>query len=254
MSEWGPFSLAGKVALVTGGGRGIGWGIAGRLAEAGACVVVADLEAPHGGSESISFLRGDLSEADAGDEAVEHVINAHERLDILVNNVGIYPNFDLADTNAEVFDRFAAVNLRSHFLLTRAFARHVTTREPGGKIVNVASIDALRPSLATGHAAYGATKAGILGLTHQTARELAPLGIRVNAICPGLILTEGVEKTTGRTAEELEQVLNGLLLRIPAGRFGGPDDIAKAAVFLASAASDFITGQHLVVDGGFLLT
>jgi 2-dehydro-3-deoxy-D-gluconate 5-dehydrogenase len=216
--------------------------------------VVVDLEPPHEPSESISFIHADLSEAEAGDEAVEHVISAHDRLDILVNNVGIYPNFELADTNAEVFDRFAAVNLRSHFLLTRAFARHVATREPGGKIVNVASIDALRPSLATGHAAYGATKAGILGLTYQTARELAPLEIRVNAICPGVILTEGVEQTTGRSTEELKEVLNGLLPRIPAGRFGKPDDIAKAAVFLASAASDFITGQHLVVDGGFLLT
>jgi 2-dehydro-3-deoxy-D-gluconate 5-dehydrogenase len=146
------------------------------------------------------------------------------------------------------------VNLRSHFLVTRAFARHVAARGGGGKIVNVASIDALRPSLDNGHAAYGALKAGVLGLTHQTARELAALKINVNAICPGVIITEGVASTTGRTKEQLEQVLQGLLPRIPVGRFGTPDDLGSAALFLASSASDFITGQHLVVDGGFLLT
>jgi 2-deoxy-D-gluconate 3-dehydrogenase len=247
------------VAVVTGGASGIGFGIASRFIEAGARVVVVDVvpEADARFDERLpdaSYLCVDLSAPGAGDEVVAAVVASEGRLDLLVNNVGIYPNFTLEDTDAAVFDRLSNVNLRSHLLMTRAFARHVAGHGLGGKIVNISSMDALHPSLPTGHAAYGALKAGVLGLTHQTARELAPLGITVNAISPGAILTEGVSKTTGRTQEELETVLEGLKPRLAVGRFGRPDDIAKVAVFLASSAADFVTGQNLLVDGGFLLS
>jgi 2-deoxy-D-gluconate 3-dehydrogenase len=248
--------LGGRVAIVTGGSMGIGLGIARRLHEAGAAVVVADLrldiaEEVAGAMDaerpgSAVAVRADVADEDDVRAMAEAAIARLGRIDVLVNNAGIYPNRALADMDVATFRRVLDVNLTGVFLCTREVSRHMIARGEGGRIVNITSIDALHPSM-VGLAHYDASKHGVWGFTKSTALELAPHGIAVNAIAPGAIRTPGVG--------DLDAVaLDAFAALIPMGRIGDPDDIGRAALFLASDLASYVTGAQIVVDGGRLLS
>ena len=259
------FSVRDQRVLVTGGAMGIGFGIAERFADAGAHVVIADLdgEAASAAASKLTGLRGkvaatalDVADPEAGGRAVATCVREFGGIDCLVNNAGIYPIAPVADMDAAFFDRVIAVNLRGSVFLAKAAAAQMVTQGTGGSIVNIASIDALHPSM-VGLAAYDASKGGVLMFTKALALEVAPKGIRVNAIAPGGIATEGTAKpleNSGMSAEQMQAMMAEFEARIPLGRMGEPDDIATVALFLASPASGYMTGELLVVDGGRLLS
>ena len=250
-------SLRGQVAVVTGAGRGIGRGIALRLAEAGAAVVVVDRDEVEAASVA-DEIRGTGAaahavQADVSDEAaVRSLVRATcddlGGIDVLVNNAGIFPSCPVLQMETADFDRVLAVNLRGVFLCTRETALAMVDRGRGGAIVNVTSIDALHPSM-VGLAHYDASKHAVWGFTKNVALELAPHGIRVNALAPGGVLTPGVAEMGAGSDEAVAAFAAG----IPEGRMGDPDDIARAALFLASDMSSYMTGTQVVVDGGALL-
>ncbi len=252
--------LHGKVAIVTGGAVGIGYGIAYRLAEAGASVVVADKSkaAAQNAAEMLTSIgRTALAvEADVADKAqvdqmIKAAVDAYGRLDILVNNAGIYPTIPVMQMSPEDFDRVIAVNLRGVFLCSQAAAAQMIAQGGTGKIINITSIDALHPS-SVGLAHYDASKHGVWGFTKNLALELAPHQIAVNAIAPGGIRTPG----TGMDAPanpQMEEIVKAFTAKIPMGRFGESDEIGKVALFLASDLSSYMTGSQIVVDGGYLL-
>lgn len=263
--SWGPFSLEGKHAVVTGGAQGIGFGIVQRFAEAGADVMIADLNGVLA-KEKAGLLKGtgralgveaDVTDLHTGDALVERATAEFGSVDILVNNAGIYPQVPMLDMTPELWDKVQAINLRGLAFISKAFATAMVAGSVAGKIVNIASIDGLHPSM-VGLAAYDASKGGVVMFTKNLALELAPHGINVNAIAPGGIATEGTAaplEGSGMTQTELEAMIQGFIdTKIPMGRMGEPDDIAKAAVFLASSAADYMTGETVVVDGGTLLT
>jgi 2-deoxy-D-gluconate 3-dehydrogenase len=251
--DWGPFDLTGRSAIVTGGGRGIGFGIATRLLEAGANVLVADRSNTGDGAvDSLSAARGkviwtnaDVTDAAAGTDLVQLCVDEFGSVDVLVNNAGIYPLAPFVDVTAQLYDDIMAVNLRAVFFVSQAVAQRMIAQGTGGTIVNMASQDGFRPTL-PGLAPYGASKAGVLELTRNMALELAPHGIRVVSVAPGVIMTEG-------TRAGLEQGANALNARIPLGRVGTPDDIATVVTFLASPAAGYVTGENILVDGGIQL-
>jgi len=245
------FDLGGKTAVVTGGAMGIGFGIVNRLLEAGANVVLADV-AEEGAvkaaalGERALFVRTDVTqEADVAN-LISKTLEKFGALDIFVNDAGIFPSMPVMDMTLDFWEKTIAVNLRGVFLGCRAAARAMPR---GGVIINIASIDALHPSM-TGLAAYDASKHGVWGFTKNFALEVAPKGLRVNAIAPGGVATEGVAKMMGgANADAIKQ----FEARVPLGRFGQPDDIATVALFLASDAASYMTGEIVVVDGGVLL-
>ena len=249
--------LAGKAAIVTGGAKGIGSGICYRLAEAGASVVVADIDFPAAEATAQELRqRGWIAVAHKADVASEAEIRdmisfcqgQYGSLDILVNNAGIYPAAPLADLSDELFDRVMRVNLRSVFLATK-YAGEVMKQQGSGTIINITSIDALHPSM-VGLAHYDASKHGAWGFTKNAALELAPYNVTVNAIAPGGVRTPG----TGTLGlPDVAGALETFAARIPMGRMGEPDDIGTVALFLASGLARYITGAQLVVDGGVLL-
>jgi 2-deoxy-D-gluconate 3-dehydrogenase len=258
--------LDGKAALVTGGARGIGLGIAFRLAEAGAAVLVADLDETASASAAADLSargwRAESCHADVSDEAgvvamVEACRTAFGGIDILVNNAGIFPSVPIAQMSAADFDRVIAVNLRGLFLCTKHVSELMIEQARGGRIINVTSIDALHPSM-IGLAHYDASKHGAWGFTKNSALELAPHGIWVNAIAPGGITTPGVETMQAAvpSAEGVDprQAVEAFLARIPMRRMGEPDEIGKVALFLASDLATYLTGSQIVVDGGALLS
>ncbi|MFA6511632.1 MAG: SDR family NAD(P)-dependent oxidoreductase [Patescibacteria group bacterium] len=265
-----PFSslldLSGKTALITGGARGIGLGIAKRLAEAGAQVAVADVreseaqnaekEIEQAGGKALA-IAGDVSKEADVKALLDATVNAFGGIDILVNNAGIYPNILVMKMTQEDFDKVIAVNLRGVFLCTKYAAEQMIAQGRGGKIINVTSIDALHPSTA-GLAHYDASKHGAWGFTKNVALELAPHNIWVNAIAPGGITTPGVTETQSQVklpkGVDMDQMLKGFMAKIPMGRMGEPDDIGKVALFLASDMSSYMTGEQIVVDGGYLLS
>lgn len=261
---WGPFDLSGKSAVVTGGAMGIGHGIVSRFVEAGAKVIVADLDgeaaalAAKGaeGPGRAQALAVDVADDDAGETMVRAAVEAFGSLDILINNAGIYPMVPMLEMTTETFDRVYRVNLRGLAFASKAAAARMIQQGTGGAIVNVASIDAFRPSR-VGLAAYDASKGGVVMFTKSLALELGPHGIRVNAIAPGGITTEGTSmplQESGMTEEEMAEMLEQFTGRIPLRRMGVPDNIATATVFLASGAADYMTGETVVVDGGVLLS
>lgn len=250
-------SLAGSVALVTGAGRGIGRGIALRLAEAGAAVAVADLDGDLAMRVTDEIrAAGGTAEAAPADVSAEADVKSLVRacvekmggLDVLVNNAGIFPVCPVLEMETADFDRVVSVNLRGVFLCTREAALAMVDQGRGGAIVNVTSIDAVHPSM-VGLAHYDASKHGVWGFTKNVARELAPHGIRVNALAPGGVLTEGVQEMGGGS----DEAVAAFAARVPMGRMGDPDDIARAALFLASDLSSYMTGAQVIVDGGALL-
>lgn len=254
------FDLTGKVALVTGAAMGIGQGIAFRLAEAGAAVTIIDvkIEAAEDtasqirakGGKALAIKADAASVADAK-RTVEETVRTFGRLDILVNNAGVYPMSPALEVTEVLWDRVLDINLKGLFFYTQAAAQEMVNEGHGGKIINIASIDGLHPTGNLVH--YDASKGGVVMVTKALALEFGPRGITVNAIAPGGIQTPGASGPTPTTiTEELARMMEGFIARIPLRRIGVPDDIAKVALFLASSASDYMTGSVVVVDGGVL--
>ncbi|MCX8071552.1 MAG: 3-oxoacyl-[acyl-carrier-protein] reductase [Candidatus Binatia bacterium] len=245
--------LAGQVALVTGGSRGIGRAIATRLARAGARVVVNYLQnqeaalatvqaisAEGGEAEAIAF---DVSDAQAVQGAVKEVVGRHGRIDILVNNAGGTSDQLLLRLNEEEWDRVLRVNLTGTFLCTKAVLRSML-RSRYGRIVNISSVAGHLGNI--GQTAYSAAKAGIEGFSRSLAREVATRNITVNVVAPGFIATEMVD----RLPEELKQVY---LQLIPMERWGKPEEVAETVLFLVQPAAAYITGQVIGVNGGLYM-
>ena len=255
-------NLKGKNAIVTGGAQGIGLGIVHRLAEAGARVLVADMnkeacdkavdELRAMGYESGSYIL-DVSNEEQVKDMVKYVSDNWGNVDILVNNAGIYPRITLADLSFEDFKKVIEVNLNSVFLTTKYVSEQMKT-QGGGKIINISSIDALHPSM-VGLSHYDASKHGVWGFTKNTALELSQYGITVNAVAPGGINTPGAhpKNTPQIPKEQLEAATKAFMEKIPMHRMGEPDDIGKVVLFLASDMASYMTGSQIVVDGGALL-
>lgn len=258
-------NLEGKSAIITGGAKGIGSGIAYRLAEAGAKVIIADTDEITAQKTAQEFIdKGWTAKAvktDVSSEAdVQTMISvcreAFGSVDILVNNAGIFPSMPIAHMTEAQFERVIHVNLRSVFLTTK-YASEVMKEQGSGKIINITSIDALAPSM-VGLAHYDASKHGVWGFTKNSALELAPHKIWVNAIAPGAIHTPGIEAMQASTSVSAtsspDQMIEAFLSKIPMHRMGEPDEIGTVALFLASPMASYMTGEQIVVDGGVLLS
>ncbi len=246
------FRLDGQVALVTGASRGIGKAVSRGLAEAGAKVVLAsrkqsDLDAV---SKEIASSGGEAYAVAAHTGKVEDIktlvrkaVEHYGRIDVLVNNAGTNPVFGpILNVDEKVWDKIFEVNVRGFFFLSKEVAA-VMGGAGGGRIINMSSVAGIRPGLGLG--AYSVSKAGVIMLTRVLAQEWASMNIRVNTIAPGVIKTRFAEAIHG-TPEIVEEILKGL----PIKRLGEPHDIVGTALFLASEASSYITGQTIVVDGG----
>ncbi len=248
-------NLHGRVALVTGSTQGIGRGIAVRLAQAGADVVINGREDDADARESAAQVRAtgrracivaaDVSRVEDCQRLVRESVAQLGRLDILVNNAGIQTQAGFLDASLEDYERVLAVNLRGPFFLAQAFARHLREAGHGGRIINNSSVHEELPH--PNFASYCASKGGLKMLMRNLAIELAPLGITVNNVAPGAI-----ETPINRKLLQQPDKLAGLLQDIPARRLGQPRDIAGAVAFLASDEADYITGTTLVIDGGLL--
>jgi len=255
--------LSGKTALVTGAAQGFGFACARRLAEAGAAVVLADLRAdrlePAGArlaaaGRSVATALGDVSVEEDVAALVATAVELFGRLDVLVNNAGVFSNFLLEALSPQEFNRILGVNVGGAFLCTKAAAAQMRRQGEGGSIVNITSIDAVHPSGA-GLSHYGTSKHAIWGLTKSMALELGPDGIRVNAIAPGPSLTEGAVEFVEAGAPEgidVEAQWAAYEARIPLRRLTHADDVGRAAVFLASGLASYVNGAQIVVDGGLL--
>ena len=255
--------LSGKTALVTGAAQGFGFACARRLAEAGAAVVLADLRAdrlePAGArlaaaGRSVATALGDVSVEEDVAALVATAVERFGRLDVLVNNAGVFSNFLLEALSPQEFNRILGVNVGGAFLCTKAAAAQMRRQGEGGSIVNITSIDAVHPSGA-GLSHYGTSKHAIWGLPKSMALELGPDGIRVNAIAPGPSLTEGAVEFVEAGAPEgidVEAQWAAYEARIPLRRLTHADDVGRAAVFLASGLASYVNGAQIVVDGGLL--
>ena len=247
------FDLTGRAALVTGGNGGIGLGIAKGLARAGAAVMITGRDAGKAEAALAELrelgARAEFAEADVADDAacrslVPRVVDAFGRLDILVNNAGTAVRKSPEDISMDEWRTVIDVNLTSAFVLSQA-SYLVMRAKGGGKIINIGSMLSIFGLPHT--AAYGASKGGIVQLTRSLAVAWAKDNIQVNAVLPGWIETA----LTRRAREQIDGLYERVLARTPAGRWGDPEDFAGTAVFLASSASDFVTGTALPVDGGF---
>lgn len=241
--------LEGKVALIVGAARGIGKGIAVRFAEEGAKLVIADVEVEAGQATAAElgavFIRTDISQMADAEAAVALALATYGKLDILVQNAGIYPWQLLENTSPDDWDRVMAVNLRGSFVAARA-ALVPMKGQGSGRMLFTSSITGPHVT-SPGHGHYSATKAGINGLIRAAALEFSGYGILVNGVEPGNILTEAIQLHRG--AAFIKQMEDA----IPLGRLGSVRDIANAFLFLASDDASYITGTTIVVDGGQLL-
>ncbi len=247
------FILEGKTALVTGAGRGIGKAIAKKLALYGAFVIVnyngsrekaeeAVLEIKNQGGNAIA-IGCDVADFEASKAMVEQLISTYGKIDILVNNAGITRDNLIARMTEQEFDEVISTNLKGAFNLTRHLSKYLI-KNRGGRIINISSVSGVSGN--AGQANYSASKAGLIGLTKSLAKELAARNICVNAIAPGFIETDMTKKMDERVAENIVNA-------IPLKRMGNTEDIANAALFLASDLSGYITGQILCVDGGMTI-
>jgi 2-deoxy-D-gluconate 3-dehydrogenase len=247
------FSLDGRVALVTGASRGIGAAIAAALAWAGADVAAHGNATPAdatceqiraSGRRAVSLV-ADMADPAAADRLVQETLTRLGGLDIVVNNAGIIRRGPSEDTTDDDWHAVIDVNLHGVFRLCRAAGRHILTAGHGGKIINIASLLSFQGGIRV--PAYTASKSAVAGLTRALANEWAGRGVNVNAIAPGYVRTDNT-KALRQDETRNRQILD----RIPAGRWGDPSDLDGAAVFLASRASDYVHGQILAVDGGWL--
>lgn len=245
--------LEGKIALVTGASRGIGRAIARKLASQGATVVInyngskekaeevkQEIEADGG---KASICQCNVSEYEACQTMIQNVVDEYGRIDILVNNAGITKDGLLMKMSEEDFDRVIDTNLKGAFNTTRFVVRQML-RQKSGRIINMASVVGVTGN--AGQVNYAASKAGIIGMTKATAREVASRGITVNAIAPGFIETDMTDVLSDKVKE-------ASVSQIPLGKFGKPEQVAAAAAFLASEDAGYITGQVLHVDGGMVM-
>ncbi|HEY0496780.1 MAG TPA: 2-dehydro-3-deoxy-D-gluconate 5-dehydrogenase KduD [Kutzneria sp.] len=245
------FSLKGKTALVTGARTGIGKAIAVGLAQAGADLVVlghspdfAEVKAEaEAAGASVETMIVDLADPDAVEPALAELLTRRE-VDVLVNNAGIIHRQPATDVSLKDWRRVQAVNLDSVFALSQAVGRQMVDRG-SGKVITIASLLSFQGGINV--SGYTTSKHAVAGLTKALANEWAPHGVQVNAIAPGYIATNNTEAL--RADPDREPAIRG---RIPAGRWGTPEDLVGAAVFLASPASDYISGHVLVVDGGWM--
>jgi 2-dehydro-3-deoxy-D-gluconate 5-dehydrogenase len=246
------FQLTGKTAIVTGARTGLGQGMALGLAEAGADIVGVDRE-PLAETEKrvretgrrFLGIEADLSDIGAIDGIVERTVETFGRLDILINNAGIIRRADAVDFSEKDWDDVMAVNLKTVFFFAQAAARQFLKQKTGGKIVNVASMLSFQGGIRV--PSYTASKSGVMGITRLLANEWAQHNINVNAIAPGYMATDNTAPIRADAARS-----KAILERIPAGRWGVPDDLKGIAVFLASEASAYVNGYTVAVDGGWL--
>ena len=246
-----PFSLAGKVALVTGANTGLGQGIALALAEAGADIAAAGIAAPLETEARVAALgrrfvaiKADLSSLEPIDRVGREALEGLGGLDILVNNAGLIRRADAVDFSEKDWDDVMNVNLKSAFFMAQAAGRHFIA-QGRGKVINIASMLSFQGGIRV--PSYTASKSGIAGITRLLANEWAGKGVNINAIAPGYMATDNTAQL--RADEDRNKAI---LERIPAGRWGTPADLGGAAVFLASEASDYVNGAVIPVDGGWL--
>lgn len=246
------FDLTGKVAMVTGCNTGLGQGMALGLAQAGADIVGVGCEpAPETQSAVVAlgrkfhYITANLIQQDQLDEIVTEAINVMGKIDILVNNAGIIRRQDILDFSMKDWDDVININQKTVFFLSQAVARQFVRQGKGGKIINIASMLSFQGGIRV--PSYTASKSAVMGLTRALANELAQHNINVNAIAPGYMTTDN----TAALRADKERNL-AILGRIPANRWGNPSDLAGPVIFLASSASDYVSGYTLAVDGGWL--
>jgi len=252
MTQSNPFSLAGKVALVTGANTGLGQGIAIALAQAGANIVAVNRSSAEDTEREVLAtgrrfysIQADLERSNEAAQVVAQAVKAAGHVDILVNNAGIIRRNDALTFTEADWDSALDVNLKTPFFLSQAAAQVMLKGGRGGKIINIVSMLSFQGGIRT--ASYTASKSGLAGITRLLANEWAARGINVNAIAPGYFETNN---TNALRADE--QRNRDILGRIPAARWGRPSDLGGAAVFLSSAASDYVHGTIIPVDGGWL--
>lgn len=241
--------LENKVAFITGAGRGIGREIALKMASEGASIVIADIDKDtmDTAKKDIEALgvrafavRTDISDERSVKESVDAVIKAFGKIDILVNNAAIFKKAPFLEMTGDMWDFTTNINLKGVFHVTRSVAS-IMAKNKQGAIISISSVDAFQGCRDYSH--YAATKAGVVGLSRTLAQELGPYNIRVNVIAPGIMLTD-------MTRDRVEANKEAYLAKVPIGRIGVPEDIANAALFLASDLSSYITGQVIHVNGG----
>lgn len=246
------FDLTGKVAIVTGCDTGLGQGMTLALAQAGCDIVGVNRKIPQQTAEQVlalgrrfTAIQADLSRQDAIADIVAKAVSAMGRVDILVNNAGTIRHADALTFSEKEWDDVLNLNLKSVFFLSQAVARQFIRQGSGGKIINIASMLSFQGGIRV--PSYTASKSGVLGLTRLMANEWAGQNINVNAIAPGYMATDNTRQLRD-DADRSKEILD----RIPAGRWGVPDDLQGPVVFLASQAADYINGYTLAVDGGWL--
>lgn len=254
--------LTGKVAIVTGSTVGIGYGIAYRLGEAGAKVILSGRDTEEGkkaeeelsvNGYKVKFIKADVSIEAEVKMLVTESIKTFGQIDILVNNAGIFPFLPLAQMTTADFEKVINTNLKGVFLMTKYVSSEMIKKGKGGKIINITSIDALHPSMA-GLAHYDASKHGVWGFTKNVALELSKNNIWVNAVAPGGVMTKGVaiSQSSGKPVT-VDRNPEPPKMEVAMGRMGVPDDIGKVVLFLVSDMASYMTGSQIVVDGGYLL-